>query len=105
MEWMSFSANEIHNGMASLRKHHRLGIAIAFEHALQVTQDSMQLLNQRLATDRWLAGPDFSLADLCCLPYPALAHEAQFDLSPYPNVQSWIARCKQVPGIALMPGM
>jgi glutathione S-transferase len=105
MEWISFSANEIHSGMASLRKHLRLGIAIPKEHAEQVTHNSMQFLNSYLATARWLAGSEFSLADLCCLPYLALAHEAEFDLTPFPNVQAWIARCKQVPGIALMPGM
>ncbi|MCE2680310.1 MAG: glutathione S-transferase family protein [Burkholderiales bacterium] len=105
MEWISFSANEIHSGMASLRKHHRLGIPIAFEHALQVTENSMRLLDKHLSMNYWLVGTEFSLADLCCLPYLALAHEAQFDLTPFPNVQAWIARCKQVPGITLMPGM
>ena len=105
MEWISFSANEIHNGMASLRKHLRLGIDIPKAHATQVTQNSMQLLNDHLATTAWLVGSDFSLADICCFPYIALAHEAEFDLTPFPNVLAWIARCKQVPGIVLMPGM
>jgi glutathione S-transferase len=48
----------------------------------------------------WLAGEAASLADLALVAYTRVAHEGDFDLSPYANVRAWVARTEAAFGIA-----
>lgn len=48
----------------------------------------------------WLAGGQgTTLADLALVAYTRVAHEGGFDLSPYPNIRSWIGRVEAAFGI------
>lgn len=105
MEWVSFSANEIHNGLASLRKHKRLGVPIPVEHCERVAHDSLKLMNQHLTHSDWLCGTAASIADICCLPYVAMAADAGIDVRAWPAVYAWILRCRTIPQLPWMPGM
>lgn len=40
----------------------------------------------------WLAGEAVSLADLALVAYTRVAHEGDFDLTPYANVRAWVSR-------------
>ncbi|MDQ8029115.1 MAG: glutathione S-transferase family protein [Brevundimonas sp.] len=48
----------------------------------------------------WLAGEAVSLADLALVAYTRVAHEGDFDLTPYANVRAWVARVEAAFGIA-----
>jgi glutathione S-transferase len=48
-------------------------------------------MEQQLAATPFLAGNDFTLADISLLAYTRLAHEGGFDLELYPAVRRWIA--------------
>ena len=48
-------------------------------------------MEQQLAATPFLAGSDFTLADISLLAYTRLAHEGGFDLDGYPAVRRWIA--------------
>lgn len=52
---------------------------------------AMDALNGVLSKTRWLAGPDFSLADLNVA--GALYRGLSMDLTRWPAVQDWLARC------------
>ncbi|MEM5516925.1 glutathione S-transferase family protein [Henriciella sp. AS95] len=48
----------------------------------------------------WIAGGDaMTLADISLLAYTRLAHEGGFDVSEFPAVQAWIARCERELGL------
>jgi glutathione S-transferase len=57
--------------------------------------DALQLaLNGR----EYLVGEQLTLADIAVYGYTHVAHEAGFDLEPYPAVRAWIARVAATPG-------
>lgn len=48
----------------------------------------------------WIAGgAAMTLADISLLAYTRLAHEGGFDVSEFPAVQAWIARCERELGL------
>ena len=56
---------------------------------------AMDVLNTALGKSRWLAGSDFSVADLNVA--GALYRGLFMDLARWPNVQSWLGRCWERP--------
>lgn len=52
-----------------------------------------------LAGADWLVGGGPTLADLALVAYTRVAHEGDFDLSPYPAVKGWIVRVEAAFGI------
>lgn len=61
-------------------------------------QAALAVLNNELGKAPWLAGKDPSIADIDVYGVVRYAPEGDFDLSPYPNVSSWIARLESLPG-------
>ena len=54
----------------------------------------------RALTDRpYLAGDDFTIADIALLAYTRLAGQGGFELSTRTNVGAWIGRCEQALGL------
>jgi len=62
-------------------------------------EKALDLMESQLAGRAWLAGSDFTIADIALIAYTHVAHEGGFDLSARPHLRSWIARC----GNALAP--
>ncbi|GGB63245.1 MULTISPECIES: glutathione S-transferase family protein [Henriciella] len=53
-----------------------------------------------LLGNEWIAGGEaMTLADISLLAYTRLAHEGGFDVSEFPAVQAWIARCERELGL------
>src|SRR3546814_8017851 len=52
---------------------------------------ALMRMENHLERRQWLVD-DFSAADLCLLPYTALAPEGGFDLAQFPAVSDWISR-------------
>lgn len=61
--------------------------------------EALAVLDQQLAKAHWLAGGQFSVADLALYPYTSVADEGGFSLDPYPAVQDWLSRVESIPGL------
>ena len=57
------------------------------------------VLDRRLAESAYIAGPDYSLADMACFPWVQTWRAQQIDLGSYPQVKDWYDRLKQRPGL------
>ncbi len=60
----------------------------------------LAVLDGALAGRQWLAGPDFTIADLNVASVLSIAPMAGLDLSTAPNVAAWFARCTARPALA-----
>ena len=98
MQWLSFAANEIHQGPFRARaivRYQRPGdLAAARRQAATV----FEIMDHHLAGRDWLAAGRRTIADIACYSYIALADEGGVDQAPYGNVTAWLARVAALPG-------
>lgn len=59
---------------------------------------ALDVLEESLRDCEFLVADRYSLADISLFAYTHLAHEAGFDLAPYPNVRRWCDRVAARPG-------
>eukprot|EP01064_Diplonema_japonicum_P004581 TRINITY_DN1300_c0_g3_i1.p1 TRINITY_DN1300_c0_g3~~TRINITY_DN1300_c0_g3_i1.p1 ORF type:complete len:221 (+),score=45.12 TRINITY_DN1300_c0_g3_i1:51-713(+) len=62
-----------------------------------IAKGALATLNKILATQPFIAGEKPTVADLSCFCEVSQCEDDMFsltDISPYPNVQAWLARCK-----------
>lgn len=105
VQWLSTAANEINNGLATVRRHFIFNRPVDLESANQISDQTLQILDQHLQQRDWLECDRITIADIACFPYVGLASDAKIDLKPYPNVVAWIDRIKRLPGYISMPGL
>jgi glutathione S-transferase len=55
---------------------------------------ALGLMDRHLSDRAFFVGGALTLADIALLAYTRLAHEGGFDLSDFPNVRAWMARCE-----------
>lgn len=103
--WLSTAANEIFNGPAMLRVHHKFGRDIDVSKAQHTAEKVLNIIDRHLQSRDWLAGESVSLADLAIYPYLALAPEGGIDIGAYANIVAWFQRIRALPGYVPMPGM
>jgi glutathione S-transferase len=60
----------------------------------------LAVLDGALAGRTYLAGPDFTVADLNVASVVSLAPMCGIDVAPAPNVQAWLQRCSARPALA-----
>ena len=58
-----------------------------------------QVMNLRLADRPYLAGNDYTIADMASWPWLALHKPLEIDLAEYPHLQAWYARVGERPGV------
>jgi glutathione S-transferase len=104
-EWLAVAADELQYGAAVARRINKLGVEGDLQAAQQLTTKGLALLESRLASRPWLAADHPTIADIACYPYVALAPEGGIALTPYPAVQQWLGRIRQLPGYLPMPGL
>jgi glutathione S-transferase len=56
------------------------------------------ILDARLASRDFITCDRFTIADIANYPYVSMSPQGGFDLSRYPNVESWIGRIRRQPG-------
>lgn len=105
ISWLSTAANELQNGPARLRLHHKMGRPIDVKHATDTTTKLLKIIDRHLANRQWLVADKLSIADIAIYPYLALAHEGQVNLSHYQNISAWLARFESLPNYISMPGI
>ncbi len=63
---------------------------------------ALGVLEQHLSSVDWLAGGQFSIADIALFAYSHIADAAGFELSDFPALRAWIARVEAQPGFLSM---
>ena len=58
----------------------------------------LQLLDDHLAANDYLAAGRYTIADIAVYAYSHRAHEAGIDLEPYENLRAWFKRIEAQPG-------
>ncbi len=63
---------------------------------------ALGVMEERLASNDWLAGDAYSVADIALYAYTHVAHEGGFDLARYPGITAWLKRVAATPGYVHM---
>lgn len=103
--WLSTAANEVANGPALLRAHHKFGRDIDMSKTRQTADKVLGIIDRHLQSRNWLASDSVSIADIAVYPYSALAPEGGIDIGAYPNIVDWFHRIRALPSYVSMPGM
>jgi glutathione S-transferase len=69
----------------------------AIDDWMEEGQRSLSVMDKRLSKSRFFAGERYTVADIALYAYTHVAHECDFDLSPFPAVRAWLARVKAEP--------
>jgi GST-like protein len=72
-------------------------IDYAIERYTREAQRLLGVLDQRLQGRAYLAGDDYSIADMACYPWIDVYRDAPLDLDPYPDLQRWRASIRERP--------
>jgi glutathione S-transferase len=60
------------------------------------------VMETHLSKHRFFVGESYTLADIALYAYTHVAHEAHFDLTPFPAVRAWIERVADQPRYVLI---
>jgi glutathione S-transferase len=96
LQWCFWETDRLDRQLADYQNHTALlreserSLSIA-NTAWAEVEPSMNALNGALSKSPWLAGPDFSVADLNVA--AALWRGLTMDLNRWPAVRDWLARC------------
>jgi glutathione S-transferase len=59
---------------------------------------ALDVMEKHLAKNQFFVGNSFGLADIALYAYTHVAHEGEFDLSKYANINAWMKRVAVQPG-------
>ena len=100
-EWTLWAATEMepHSGARAveLQKPAEAQSKAVVERANAGIEAALSFLEKRLAGKRYLAGEDFSLADLNAVGPIEYCQRSKFDMSGWPVVTAWLDRCQTRP--------
>jgi glutathione S-transferase len=105
MQWLAVMENETLYGLGKARLICKFKFPGSLQDAQLLGRKGLDVLEQRLAANQWLALDRPTIADIGCFPYVALASEGEIPLDAYPSVRGWIDRIKSLPGFVGMPGI
>jgi glutathione S-transferase len=63
---------------------------------------ALGVMEQQLAKTDFLAGDDYSIADIALYAYTHVAHQGGYSLDAYPALRRWLARVEAQPRFAPM---
>jgi glutathione S-transferase len=104
-QWLSFSVNEVFNGLAMVRAILIFNRVFDLKLALTFSDIALDQLEFRLKDHDWLALDRFTLADIACYPYTALVHEGNISLEAFPAIRAWFKRIEPLPRFVAMHGL
>lgn len=103
MQWLSFEQERIESQIGALR-HWTLTGKLP-RRTTEMIQDkraasvrSLEILECELATRPFIAGEEYTIADIAVFAYASRAEEAGLSLQACPQVRGWIARVEAQPG-------
>jgi glutathione S-transferase len=104
--WLSFAANEVQHGPATVRLGKLFGLPIDQSLAQARAASALRTLERHLAQHVWLAQTNEpTIADIAVYPNVALGGDGGLDLAAHPALQAWFARVRALPGYVGMPGL
>jgi len=104
LQWMFFEQHSIEPNIGSayfwltLVKGGRELQQHALEDWMEEGNRSLGVMENHLKHHRYFAANRYSVADLALYAYTHLAHECDFDLTPFPAIRAWLARVEAEPG-------
>ena len=104
-QWLSFSVNEVFNGLAMARAILIFNRDFDLKLAHTITDVALDQLEFRLQDHDWLSLDRFTLADVACYPYTALVHEGNISLEKFPAIRAWLKRIESLPRFVVMRGL
>jgi glutathione S-transferase len=99
-EWLSKSANEVHQGPWMKRAKIRRPDAIKLsDEEIDARCDHvLDIMDRHLADRTWLALSDPSIADLSCFASISMLKVSNYDTDKWPNVTRWLNAIRKLPG-------
>jgi glutathione S-transferase len=114
-QWLAFAASWVQYGVFTARALVAYGMPAnglpasftgeSLEGAQIRGRKSLDILEQHLRAQPWLACGRPTIADIAVFPYVALAPMGDIDLGPWPAVRNWIARFRALPGFIPIAGL
>jgi len=102
-QWLSFEQERIESTVGALRHwtltgklERRAPALVALKRAAALR--GLGILDAELATRPFVAGADYTIADMAVFAYASRAEEADIALQPYAALREWIARVQAQPG-------
>lgn len=59
----------------------------------------LRVLDKRLGENEWLAGPEYTIADVATFPWTRTSEARNIDLKPFPNLTRWHAAMDSRPAV------
>ncbi|MGJ4909677.1 glutathione S-transferase [Bradyrhizobium sp. HKCCYLRH2060] len=101
--WLSAAAGPLAFGPAAARVATLFGAPLDMARAHQLAHGLFTVMEGELSARPYLAGAAPTIADVALFSYTAHAPEGGVSLTPFPNVQAWLARIRDLPGFVPMP--
>lgn len=105
IQWLMVAENEIARGPNDARLHDKFGYELDHTLALDKSNRILDLIEQHLSTQSWLALDRPTIADIVCFPYIALGHEGRANIGERNQIKNWIERIKALPNFISMPDL
>lgn len=102
-QWLAVAAGPISQGPAAARVQVLFKRPGNLELAQATARSLFEVMDHFLETRSYLAAGRLTIADLAAYSYVAHAPEGGIVLTPYPNLQAWLARVEAAPGFVPMP--
>lgn len=101
--WLSKAANELAHGPAAARLVSVFGAGFDHQAVIEKANVFLSVLDKHLQDKNWLVGNHATIADVALYSYTAHAPEGGVALTPFPNVQRWLAGFEKLEGFIAMP--
>jgi glutathione S-transferase len=105
-QWLSFEQEQVESVIGALRHWtltgklaRRLPALVEAKRAQALR--TLRILEAQLATRGFIAGDEYTIADIALFAYASRAEEAGLDLQPYPAFRAWLARVEAQPGFGV----
>lgn len=103
LQWLFFEGETVQSGVATLRHWVQTGkdknrVADAMESKRNLSLKALEILNRELQDRDFLAGDQYTIADIAVFAYVHLAEEARLPLVDYGHVTQWIDRVRAQEG-------
>jgi glutathione S-transferase len=103
LQWLSFEGDYVQATIATLRHWTMTGKVAARADSLVAAKRAgslkvLEILERALSETPFIAGDDYSIADISLFSYVHLAGDAGLPLDGYPNLRNWIDRVRAQPG-------
>ncbi len=103
LQWLSFEGDYVQSTVATLRHWTQTGKRARRSEDLVASKvrgslACLAVLDRELAGRAWLAGADYTIADISVFAYVHRADEADLPLADYPHVTAWLDRVQSQPG-------